>query len=1136
PLADAVVEAWQADPYGWYNSTTPTALAQAWAAAAANSPATGSSAAAAPSTSCRAAITPRTDGTFTLHTVTPGVYGPPQHVNLRVSAPGYETLFTRIYFSGDPWLRQLAVAQGEDVLRLDPRVLGGGSGEDGESGSKEAMVAYFRIVLAPAASAPYALAGEWMDGGGGCIAVTVDGGLFRAVEVPHPRSWGTTAGTVAGGAVLSADFRAGVPLDGVVVPAVASSAPESFVGGLAIEWSDGGRWLKAAKTAPSNRYCYVRLWFYETLRARPGGASISVSEVALYEGIGGPLHEVPAGGKMPPGGDGGSRYSVSCSSELAPEYPCWRAFDGEDGRDAGAAAAWRSVDAAKRQSFAPHGVPLPAPHEYITVDFGAGGGGCGGGVSPTAVGIQCSPQDSDASGNRGCPRSFALAGSNDGQRWTTLTARRQLALSDFPLASGGWGFFDFGGSAAVDGRQNGDRCGSCDTAPAFLCALDAPDASCASRVCGANGRCAALPRCPPGTTAAIISAVGATTAAASVLGAIDGICCGGYYCPEGSTSPTERACGLGNYCPPGSGWPLSVPAGFYATSEGGAPDSPSTRSEITICPVGMYCEKGLRKPCPAGRFGEQEGLSTADCSGLCPAGTVCTVGSALPTPARPGFFSPDGRAEIPCPASRAGDGFGHTGPACAGPCPAGYYCPIGTPRADTFPCPAGTFNAAFGGESLSDCSTCPEGYFCPHPATKNGTAHPCGSIGVYCAEGSVSPAVASAGFYTTGGGGDGRTRSAEQQSEPGSFCYRGQRFLCPAGTLTEEWGLEAPVTPTGFRCSGNCPAGFYCPAGTVTPIPCPAGTFGKESSAPSKEFCALCPPTHWCPQKTTEPIPCPAGSSYGGETGLTTIDCSSECTATAAGASSGGSAAAAVCLSSSCPAGYYCPASSLGVASPRECGGEGFFCPAASAAPTAVQRGYYSVGGDGSIRTRTGERQCEPGTYCLDGALFPCPAGTFGNVSGLSDESCSALCPEGAGWYCEAGSGSATAAPCMWPGSYCPQSSAAPVVVSLGGVSVATPVAAMLYVAQAPCPEGSYCVNGVRNLCPAGSYGDRMRLSSSSCSGLCSRGHYCPHGSISPTETPCPPGTFGNKRGLGDAACSGRCRRGSVCAAGTADP
>ncbi|CAM9883027.1 unnamed protein product, partial [Discosporangium mesarthrocarpum] len=116
--------------------------------------------------------------------------------------------------------------------------------------------------------------------------------------------------------------------------------------------------------------------------------------------------------------------------------------------------------------------------------------------------------------------------------------------------------------------------------------------------------------------------------------------------------------------------------------------------------------------------------------------------------------------------------------------------------------------------------------------------------------------------------------------------------------------------------------------------------------------------------------------------------------------------------------GYYCTSYPSGPsirADPFECGGVDRFCPAGSSKPTAVDAGYYTVGGGSNNRTRVA--QCEPGYYCNGGIKFRCPAGTFGIIAGLYSGMCSGYCPKG---------------------SACPEGSASP----------------------EPCEEGTYAVGG----------------------------------------------------------------------------
>ena len=137
---------------------------------------------------------------------------------------------------------------------------------------------------------------------------------------------------------------------------------------------------------------------------------------------------------------------------------------------------------------------------------------------------------------------------------------------------------------------------------------------------------------------------------------------------------------------------------------------------------------------------------------------------------------------------------------------------------------------------------------------------------------------------------------------------------------------------------------------------------------------------------------------------------------------------------------------------------------------------------------------------------------------------------------------------------------------------------------QSICPVGHYCISGERFLCPSGSFGSSLGLSTRTCSGPCNAGHYCesgsdnvtqfkcggnhvycPVGSSAPTlalpgqrtigdsnETRngtvhcpagsycvggvaivCPAGRFGCADGLGDADCNGPCAPGYFCPPGS---
>ena len=47
------------------------------------------------------------------------------------------------------------------------------------------------------------------------------------------------------------------------------------------------------------------------------------------------------------------------------------------------------------------------------------------------------------------------------------------------------------------------------------------------------------------------------------------------------------------------------------------------RASQRICEPGYFCENGVRRPCPAGHYGSDRGLSARTCNGKCPPGMWC---------------------------------------------------------------------------------------------------------------------------------------------------------------------------------------------------------------------------------------------------------------------------------------------------------------------------------------------------------------------------------------------------------------------------------------------------------------------------------------------------------------------------------
>ena len=275
-----------------------------------------------------------------------------------------------------------------------------------------------------------------------------------------------------------------------------------------------------------------------------------------------------------------------------------------------------------------------------------------------------------------------------------------------------------------------------------------------------------------------------------------------------------------------------------------------------------------------------------------------------------------------------------------------------------------------------------------------------------------------AGRYQAGGGQAGTTQCTD----------------CPAGRYGATPGLSSS------DCTGPCSKGYYCPAGSTTPQAkaCPAGTIGDQEGLASPSCAGPCPAGYYCPAGTTTPTKlCPAG--YFGGVGESTQECSGKCSP-----------------------GYWCEQGSTS-STQHQCGGNAFFCPEGSVSPRSVQTGFYTTGGD--VATRTGETECEPGSFCVDGVKSPCLAGYYGSESGMTNNLCSGQCS--AGFICAAGSSSPTAVACgekINPPAnfFCPPGSSSPTRVSSGHYSLPESAPKDQRTGQSPCTEEYVCRNGER--------------------------------------------------------------------------
>jgi hypothetical protein len=528
----------------------------------------------------------------------------------------------------------------------------------------------------------------------------------------------------------------------------------------------------------------------------------------------------------------------------------------------------------------------------------------------------------------------------------------------------------------------------------------------------------------------------------------------------------------------------------------------------------------LASPRPAARSQRPGGAAAAAAAAPeYPAGHPGSSGAVpfAPAPCGPGRYAvPElGRADggggsggVPralhcalCPAGRYGTDYGLRSMACSGVCARGHWCPVGSRGPRERPCPAGRFGASRGLASPACSGPCREGYWCPERSVVDAHAS-CGAVYLFCPRGSGTPRQVSPGHYTTGGGrknagdpaerhddereqyDDEYTRTSQRLCEPGYFCggvasasaahagspeFRGHgnganssareaqrshpggiRRACPAGTFGSIAGLET------VACSGPCPAGFYCPGRTVVPTRCPAGRYGSPADADRV-------------QNTSK-----TGTPWTGD-GVAPLNRPENIVSFSVGLND------ARC-SGACALGHYCPAASTRSTQVP--------CPAGR---------YGNVTG---LRTADCSLSC-PGMDDTGEALSAASLdGRGGRGGGANDVGSFAtgsyICPSGSesicepGYFCPVGSTSSVMKPCGGSARYCPKGSPRPIPVTLGFFT--TPIGAGRATnrsSQVECPRGSYCIGGIRTLCPAGRYGSTTGLTSPGCTGPCTAGFYC---------------------------------------------
>lgn len=657
------------------------------------------------------------------------------------------------------------------------------------------------------------------------------------------------------------------------------------------------------------------------------------------------------------------------------------------------------------------------------------------------------------------------------------------------------------------------------------------------------------------------------------------LCTGGYYCPEGTSSPSaSNQCPKKNSCPTGSAAAQLCSAGTYQNEV--------AQVSCNMCGAGYFCEEGsdAQSDCPKGSYcptftkhSQQyvcdigtynPVLKAVDSSACldCPGGKYCSsVGaSGVTANCEPGWYC-TGKSTVNKP---------FNGVTSGGMCIWGQYCPSGSSAAKS--CDSGKYCPNDALSKTSDDSSgstvdynCAAGFFCisgaksPYPT--DGTTGDICNKGHYCPERSSSSLACSKGKYAP-------VKGISASSE----CIE-----CPYGKYCATSGLASPTgaCSIGYYCTPGqstnipsdlaCDVGFMCPSGAFEPQPCVAG---EMQTAKKQGSCTACTSQYYCAFRSTDPqecsvgYECPSGTRSDTEFPCAEGDYSDEplladCKTCPAGSECHNAAqdkntlcpVYKYCLSgtaygSFCPAGYY-NNEAEGASALSDCLScdAGFYCVDGRKSGVC-EPGYWCKGGSPTPTPADGSSYgelCPKGNYCEKGVSTPtkCPDGKFRRDKGGRQITDCTDCPPG--FYCEINDTTPKSCP---KGYYCPQGSQAPTPCPirqfsqvLEGVSdeVCSACPAGFWCTKSgisdytkyPCKVGFYCVEGAKEPtpCPPGTYTTQTNIGRVEDCSPCPQGYYCIGGlstyTICPASTYCPRGSSYYKL----------CPPGSLCTEGTGE-
>lgn len=242
------------------------------------------------------------------------------------------------------------------------------------------------------------------------------------------------------------------------------------------------------------------------------------------------------------------------------------------------------------------------------------------------------------------------------------------------------------------------------------------------------------------------------------------------------------------------------------------------------CQLGYYClpdriEGYIKTKCSAGRYGSTTQLTDSSCSGPCPAGYWCPVGTWDFTffPCPPGTMCPEGSIlPIECPTGYACEGYKNVN-ATKIPCSTGYVCPSKV-------CSQALLNLPCAYNGLDTFAV--NNSWCPPPVTSCTTFNCISSLS-QCPTSGVLGATSTKQEACPGG-----------RYQPYPLQINNISCLpCPLGTYSNVEGWNY------FPCSGQCVAGKYGKklGATIESDACGDCPLGFFSSVSASSTCQPCP-------------------------------------------------------------------------------------------------------------------------------------------------------------------------------------------------------------------------------------------------------------------------------------------------------